>query len=121
MRDVLERVGDKWNILLIMTLARRPQRFSGLHRAIREISKRTLTQALRDSERDGLITRHVFPTKPPSVEYVDAAEHGVLLPQGLPAVHGHTGHRHGGRLIALFLAPKVELAASSRLEGARSD
>ena len=44
-------------------------RFSELHRAIRDISKRMLTQTLRDLERDGLITRHVFPTKPPSVEY----------------------------------------------------
>ncbi len=68
-RDVLDRLGDKWSILLIMTLATRPQRFSELHRAIRDISKRMLTQTLRDLERDGLITRHVFPTKPPSVEY----------------------------------------------------
>ena len=68
-RDVLDRIGDKWSILMIMTLATRPQRFSELHRAIRDISKRMLTQTLRDLERDGLITRHVFPTKPPSVEY----------------------------------------------------
>ena len=54
---------------MIMTLATRPQRFSELRRAIRDISKRMLTQTLRDLERDGLITRHVFPTKPPSVEY----------------------------------------------------
>jgi DNA-binding HxlR family transcriptional regulator len=68
-RDVLDRIGDKWSILMIMTLAARPQRFSELHRAVRDISKRMLTQTLRDLERDGLITRHVFPTKPPSVEY----------------------------------------------------
>ena len=68
-RDVLDRVGDKWSILMIMTLATRRQRFSELHRAVRGISKRMLTQTLRDLERDGLITRHVFPTKPPSVEY----------------------------------------------------
>src|SRR5260370_31694169 len=68
-RDVLDRIGDKWSILMIMTLATRPQRFSELHRAIRDISKRTLTQTLPDLERDGLITRHVFPTKPPSPEY----------------------------------------------------
>ena len=68
-RDVLDRIGDKWSILMIMTLAMRPQRFSELHRAIRDISKRMLTQTLRDLERDGLITRRVFPTKPPSVEY----------------------------------------------------
>jgi DNA-binding HxlR family transcriptional regulator len=68
-RDVLDRIGDKWSILMIITLATRPRRFSELHRAIRDISKRMLTQTLRDLERDGLITRHVFPTKPPSVEY----------------------------------------------------
>jgi DNA-binding HxlR family transcriptional regulator len=68
-RDVLDCIGDKWSILMIMTLATGPQRFSELHRAIRDISKRMLTQTLRDLERDGLITRHVFPTKPPSVEY----------------------------------------------------
>jgi DNA-binding HxlR family transcriptional regulator len=68
-RDVLDRIGDKWSILIVMTLATRPQRFSQLCRAIRGISKRMLTQTLRDLERDGLITRHVFPTKPPSVEY----------------------------------------------------
>ena len=58
-RDVLDCIGDKWSILMIMTLATRPQRFSELHRAIRDISKRMLTQRLRDLERDGLITRHV--------------------------------------------------------------
>jgi DNA-binding HxlR family transcriptional regulator len=68
-RDVLHRIGDKWSMLMIMSLATRPRRFSELHRAIRDISKRMLTQTLRDLERDGLITRHVFPTKPPSVEY----------------------------------------------------
>ncbi|WP_281426137.1 winged helix-turn-helix transcriptional regulator [Burkholderia catarinensis] len=66
---MLDCIGDKWSILMIMTLATRPQRFSELHRAIRDISKRMLTQTLRDLERDGLITRQVFPTKPPSVEY----------------------------------------------------
>jgi DNA-binding HxlR family transcriptional regulator len=68
-RDVLDRIGDKWSVLVIMTLATRTQRFSELRRAIRDISKRMLTQTLRDLERDGLITRHVFATKPPSVEY----------------------------------------------------
>lgn len=68
-RDVLDCIGDKWSILMIMTLATRPHRFSELRRAVRDISKRMLTQTLRDLERDGLITRHVFPTKPPSVEY----------------------------------------------------
>ena len=68
-RDVLDRLGDKWSTLLLIVLAAGPQRFNALHRAVPDISKRMLTQTLRDLERDGLITRHVFPTKPPSVEY----------------------------------------------------
>ncbi|WP_322981450.1 helix-turn-helix domain-containing protein [Pseudomonas sp. C11] len=68
-RDVLDRVGDKWSSLLVSALAGGPRRFSALHRAIPDISKRMLTQTLRDLERDGLIERHVFATKPPSVEY----------------------------------------------------
>jgi DNA-binding HxlR family transcriptional regulator len=68
-RDVLDRCGDKWSILLVSTLAVQPYRFAQLQRAVPDISKRMLTHTLRDLERDGLITRHVFPTKPPSVEY----------------------------------------------------
>jgi DNA-binding HxlR family transcriptional regulator len=80
-RDVLDRIGDKWSILVVMTLATRAQRFSELHRAIRDISKRMLTQTLRDLERDGLLTRHVFPTKPPSVEYrLTPLGHSLLEP-----------------------------------------
>jgi DNA-binding HxlR family transcriptional regulator len=68
-RDVLDRIGDKWSTLILMTLADGPQRFSAVRRAVPDISKRMLTQTFRDLERDGLITRTVFPTKPPSVEY----------------------------------------------------
>lgn len=68
-RNVLDRIGDKWTSLLLVALAAGPQRFSQLHRAVPDISKRMLTQCLRDLQRDGLVTRHVFPTKPPSVEY----------------------------------------------------
>jgi DNA-binding HxlR family transcriptional regulator len=68
-RDVLDRIGDKWSTLILGTIAIGPHRFSALLRAIPDISKRMLTQTLRDLERDGLIARAVFPTKPPSVEY----------------------------------------------------
>ena len=68
-RDVLDRLGEKWSTLLVMALAERPRRFSELRRLVPDISKRSLTQALRNLEEDGIITRHVFPTKPPSVEY----------------------------------------------------
>ena len=78
-RDVLDRVGDAWSTLVLIALAAGPRRFSAIHRAIPDISKRMLTQTLRDLERDGLITRHVFPTKPPSVEY----RHSELGASGL--------------------------------------
>jgi DNA-binding HxlR family transcriptional regulator len=68
-RDVLDRIGDKWSTLILGTLAVGPHRFSAVKRAIPDISKRMLTQTFRDLERDGLIARTVFPTKPPSVEY----------------------------------------------------
>lgn len=68
-RDVLDRLGDKWSTLILGTLARRPHRFSEVMRAVPDISKRMLTQTLRELERDGLVARAVFPTKPPSVEY----------------------------------------------------
>ena len=68
-RDVLDRIGDKWSSLIIGTLAAGPHRFSAIQRAIPDISRRMLTQTLRDLDRDGLISREVFPTKPPSVEY----------------------------------------------------
>lgn len=68
-RGVLDRIGDKWSCLLILTLAERPHRFGQLRRAVPDISQRMLTETLRSLQRDGLIDRRVFPTTPPSVEY----------------------------------------------------
>ncbi len=68
-RDVMDQIGDKWSSLLLFALAARPHRFGELKRAVPDISQRMLTQSLRDLQRDGLISRHVFATVPPSVEY----------------------------------------------------
>lgn len=68
-RGVLDRIGDKWTTLILLILAEAPHRFAAIRRRVPDISKRMLTQTLRDLERDGMVTRHVFPTKPPSVEY----------------------------------------------------
>ena len=68
-RDVIDHLGDKWSTLLLSLLGTGPQRFGALRRAVPDISQRMLTQTLRDLQRDGLIERQVFPTKPPSVEY----------------------------------------------------
>lgn len=67
--DVLSHLGDKWTPVILIALAAQPRRFSALWRAEPDISKRMLTQTLRNLERDGLVSRHVFPTTPPSVEY----------------------------------------------------
>lgn len=68
-RDVLDSVGGKWTSLMILGLAEGPRRFSQLRRFIPDISQRMLTQTLRDLQRDGYLTRTVYPTQPPSVEY----------------------------------------------------
>jgi DNA-binding HxlR family transcriptional regulator len=67
--DVLARVGDKWSVLVVTRLGAGPVRFNELRRSIGGISQRMLTLTLRGLERDGLITRAVFPTVPPRVEY----------------------------------------------------
>lgn len=67
--SVLARVGDKWSVLLIMMLGDGPKRFNELKRMIGGISQRMLTLTLRGLERDGLVTRTVFPTVPPRVDY----------------------------------------------------
>ena len=68
-REVLNRVGDKWSVLIVRLLAEGPKRFSELRRAIEGISQRMLTLTLKGLERDGLVTRTVYPTVPPRVEY----------------------------------------------------
>lgn len=68
-RAILARVGDKWSILTIMLLKERPYRFGELRRSIDGISQRMLTLTLRGLERDGLVSRTVFPTNPPQVQY----------------------------------------------------
>ena len=68
-REVLNRVGDKWSVLVIVLLGDGARRFSDLRRAVEGISQRMLTHTLRGLERDGLVVRTVFPTVPPRVEY----------------------------------------------------
>ncbi|MGW4958343.1 winged helix-turn-helix transcriptional regulator [Nonomuraea sp. NPDC004186] len=68
-RKILDRVADKWSLLVIALLDRRTMRFSELRRAIDGVSQRMLTVTLRQLERDGLVTRTVYPVVPPRVEY----------------------------------------------------
>jgi DNA-binding HxlR family transcriptional regulator len=68
-RDVLDRVGDKWSALIVRELAGGPLRFGMLRRAIEDISQRMLTETLRHLQRDGFVSRTVIPSTPPQVEY----------------------------------------------------
>jgi DNA-binding HxlR family transcriptional regulator len=68
-RDVLDRVGDKWSVLIVLRLSHGDARFRALLRAVDGVSQRMLTQTLRGLERDGLVWRRVYDTRPPAVEY----------------------------------------------------
>lgn len=83
--SVLARVGDKWSVLIVMTLAHGPQRFNELKRQIGSISQRMLTLTLRGLERDGLVKRTVFPTIPPRVDY-ELTDLGHSLRQPIEAL-----------------------------------
>jgi len=67
--SVLSRVGDKWTVLVVERLAGGPLRFNELRRLIGGISQKMLTTTLRGLERDGLVTRTIYPTIPPRVDY----------------------------------------------------
>ena len=77
-RSVLDRVGDKWSLLVIGILGERPHRFTELLRIVPGISRRMLTVTLRALERDGLVRRTVFAEVPPRVEY-EVTDLGVSL------------------------------------------
>jgi DNA-binding HxlR family transcriptional regulator len=68
-RHILDRIADKWSLLVIALLDRRTMRFSELRRAIDGVSQRMLTVTLRHLERDGLVRRTVYPVVPPRVDY----------------------------------------------------
>jgi DNA-binding HxlR family transcriptional regulator len=68
-RHILDRVADKWSLLVIALLERRTMRFTELRRAVDGVSQRMLTVTLRQLERDGLVRRTVYPVVPPRVEY----------------------------------------------------
>ncbi|GAA4050807.1 winged helix-turn-helix transcriptional regulator [Nonomuraea soli] len=68
-RLVLDRIGDKWTVLVVLNLCQGPMRFTQLKDQIGGVTPKVLTQTLRAMARDGLLTRHVFAEVPPRVEY----------------------------------------------------
>ncbi|MEU5907139.1 helix-turn-helix domain-containing protein [Micromonospora sp. NPDC047467] len=75
-RDVLERIGDKWSVVVICQLGHSTKRFNELRRLSEPITQRMLSATLRSMERDGLVTRTLHDTKPLRVDY-------ALTPRGL--------------------------------------
>ena len=67
--SLLQRIGDKWSVLVVSTLGAGPRRFNELRREIPSVSQRMLTLTLRNLERDGLVSRTVTPSIPPRVDY----------------------------------------------------
>jgi DNA-binding HxlR family transcriptional regulator len=82
-RETLDRIGDKWSVLTIGMLQDGPLRFSELRRGVDGISQRMLTRTVRQLERDGLVTRTVYPTIPPRVEYALTPLGETLIPRVL--------------------------------------
>ena len=84
-RRILDRIGDRWTVLVVGVLAQGPHRFSELGRRIEGVSQKMLTQTLREMERDGIVTRTVYAQVPPRVEYA-LTEAGESLRQPLKAL-----------------------------------
>jgi DNA-binding HxlR family transcriptional regulator len=84
-RQILDRIADKWSLLAIALLDQRPLRFTELRRAIDGVSQRMLARTLRHLERDGLVSRTVHPTVPPRVDY-ELTELGATLHETIKAL-----------------------------------
>lgn len=87
--ETLARIGDKWTVLVVGALARGPIRYNQIRRVVEGISQRMLTLTLKGLEQDGLVSRTVYPTKPPRVDY-ELTDLGRTLIVPLQAVHAWT-------------------------------
>jgi DNA-binding HxlR family transcriptional regulator len=92
-RSILDRIGDKWSLLVISLLENGTMRFMELRRDIGPISQRMLTRTLRQLERDGLVERKVLPVIPPHVEYTLTPLGQTLLVATRPIIAWATEHR----------------------------
>jgi DNA-binding HxlR family transcriptional regulator len=92
-REMVSRVGDRWTLRVVIGLGEGTKRFGELHRQIDGISERMLTVTLRALERDGLVTRTVFPVVPPKVEYALTPAGESLLETVSPLIAWCGDHR----------------------------
>ena len=110
-RDVLDRIGDRWSLLVLLTLSDGTMRFSVLKRAIGDISQRMLAQTLRTLEQDGLLTREAFPTIPPRVEYTLTKMGHSLLAKLEPLVEWAGQHHKAVKAARKAYVPPLQSAA----------
>lgn len=104
-RGVLDKLGDKWSMLVVLELSGGERRFSEIRRNIPDISQKMLTQTLRLLQRDGLIARRVFPTIPPAVSYrLSELGESLLVPFGALVSWADRNH-------AAVLAARAEFEA----------
>ncbi|MDQ0729159.1 helix-turn-helix domain-containing protein [Microbacterium sp. W4I20] len=94
-RDVLARIGDKWSLLIIVTLKEGKLRFSELHERIPGVSQRMLTRTLRHLERDGLVDRRVHAQVPPRVDYTLTERGRTLIDPALALATWSIAHFEG--------------------------
>jgi DNA-binding HxlR family transcriptional regulator len=111
-RQILDRVADKWSLLAIALLDRRSLRFTELRRMIDGISQRMLTRTLRHLERDGLVSRTVHPTVPPRVDY-ELTSLGATLHHTIRALVTWT-EEHQSQIAAARAAYDVRVAAEQK-------
>src|SRR5437899_12318698 len=109
LRSILDRIADKWSLLVICVLADDTHRFSELRREIDGISQRMLTLTLRQLEREGLVTRTVFPVVPPRVDYA-LTELGSTLLDTIQELVAWAG-KHGNEIAAARSAYDARVAA----------
>ena len=106
-RNVLDRIGDRWSLLTLAALSRGTMRFTVLKRAVGDISQRMLAQTLRSLEQDGLVSRKVYPTIPPKVEYTLTALGMSLLEKLLPLFQwADENHERVKAARAAYVAPE---------------
>lgn len=109
-RLVLDRLADKWALLVLDRLRGGPVRFNGLRRDIKGVSQKVLSQTLKALERDGLVTRSVFATVPVTVEY-SMTPLGRTLTETVAAL-AHWAERNMDEVLAAQAAYDARLAAT---------
>jgi DNA-binding HxlR family transcriptional regulator len=110
-RDVLDRLGDRWTLLVLMELQQGTLRFSALKKQISDISPRMLAQTVRQLEYDGLVRRTIYPTIPPKVEYaLTPLGVSMLEPVGALIEWASENHQAVRDARAAYVPPEPQLA-----------